>query len=272
MKKIILLSALLFATQCAFAESPTTAAPNAESGIVLLTNTLKLIPKTQREENRSQSYVIDVTFPVISGDLSDHAQQFNALIADLVKQEIDKFHRYLIQDRPHMMTLPEESRNNSLRIDYDVDVVKTDKDPIVSIRLSIEGFQAGRPHPYHVHRVLNYDLASGQVLTLENLFKPKSKYLAVIAKYAHAKLNEKLEDKWMIGDGTKPIAKNYQVWNLENNALLITFEEYQVAAYIYGSQEIEIPYSALKSIISPTAPIYPCAEDPQVCSGTINIK
>jgi hypothetical protein len=104
------------------------------------------------------------------------------------------------------------------------------------------------------------------VLTLNDLFKPKTKYLAVIANVAKQKLNEQLADKWMIAEGTQPLAKNFKNWNLENDGILITFDEYQVAPYANGAQEVEIPYADLKTMLSPRSVIYSCAQDPKSCS------
>jgi hypothetical protein len=77
----------------------------------------------------------------------------------------------------------------------------------------------------------------------------------MFATFSHKKLSDTLQDKWMISEGTKPEANNFRNWNLEEDGILITFEEYQVAPYVYGAQEVEIPYSVLKSYLSANAPI-----------------
>ncbi len=54
----------------------------------------------------------------------------------------------------------------------------------------------------------------------------------------------------MIANGTAPDLKNYQVWNLESDGILITFDEYQVAHYAYGPQEVHIQFDVLKSVMA----------------------
>lgn len=241
---------------------------NEESNSVSVTKNLSLISKNSHEENPTQYTTIDVSYPQLQGEnLSANAQQFNQLISDIVNQQVTQFKKYVAADMVHMTTLPEDVRKNTFNISYDANIVKPSKTIIISVRLTIEGFQAGRAHPYHTYQVLNYDLNNGKVLSLDTLFKPGTNYLNVIAKYSQQMLNNKLQDKWMISEGTKPLAKNFKNWNLHKDSLLITFEEYQVAPYADGAPEVEIPYGALNSIISSQAPIYPCVKHPEVCMG-----
>ena len=46
----------------------------------------------------------------------------------------------------------------------------------------------------------------------------------------------------MFSDGAKPTPENYAVWNVSADGLVITFNEYQVAAYAAGPQEVVIPF------------------------------
>lgn len=270
MKRYICLFALLFSVSLAWAENAPVEEAQVSSPIneaIFIADDLKVIPNKDKEENLEQSFTIDAAYPQIEGtNLSFQAQQFNKLMSEMAAQEIQQFKKYVAADKVHMQTLPPEMRKNSLHMDYDIDVVKPGKTTLVSVRLKIEGMQAGRAHPYHTYHVLNMDVTTGKVLELKDIFKPGAKFLNVIASDAKKKLTEKLTDKWMIDEGTKPVAKNFKNWNLENDGLLITFEEYQVAPYVYGAQEIQIPYADLKNIISPKAVIYPCVLNPKDCA------
>ena len=59
----------------------------------------------------------------------------------------------------------------------------------------------------------------------------------------------------MFSDGAKPTPENYAVWNISAEGLVITFNEYQVAAYAAGPQEVVIPFAALKDILDPQGPL-----------------
>lgn len=260
-RKIILFFVLALFNSLLFAGSADKLARNEaarENQPLYLTSELSVAPKAEQEESKLQKYFIEITYPQLQGEnLSPNAMLFNKAIMDLAYQETERFKKYVAADAPHMKTLPEEIQKNSFNLDYDIDVIqRAEKDFIISVRLTVEGYQAGRPHPYHNHRVLNFDLTAGKAIELNELFKKNSKYLNFIANYCNKKLNEKLDDKSFIAEGTKPLATNYKNWNLENDDILITFEEYQVAPYSHGPQEINIPFSELKVMMAQTSPVY----------------
>lgn len=276
MKKLtVLLMTLTFFITSGFAESTVsgngfeiTSTPSGATSVsalapkpapkppVSIDQTMEVVAKTHHEEDAALPYVIDYRYPQITGEaLSQSAKAFNHLVVDKVNQSVQQFKNYVKADMPHMQTLPDSEKHNNFHLDYTIDVVKTAKQTILSLRLLTEGMQAGRAHPYHTHQVMNFNLKTGKVLALKDLFKRHANYLAAFAKYSSHELNQKLQDKWMIKDGTAPLAKNYQLWNLKENGILLTFEEYQVGPYVAGSQEVLIPYSALKQLIAPHAPI-----------------
>ncbi len=235
---------------------------------VSINQNMQIVATTKQEKDEQLPYQIDYTYPQIEGEaLSASAQAFNRLVTDMVTKNVQQFKNYVKADMPHMQTLPDAVKQNTLTINYIANVIKPANQIIISVRVSIEGFQAGRAHPYHTNQVLNYDLNTGKELELKNIFKPGAKYLNEFAKYATAELDKKLEDKWMLKDGTAPLAKNYQLWNLQNDGILITFAEYQVAPYAAGVQEVKIPYVDLKKLIAPNAVIAACAKDAMGCKS-----
>jgi hypothetical protein len=296
-KLLLLLSSLIFATGVFAEEAPISdvnATPEAQSTTIsapndaspapenntdatkpvaedetpakTITQDMKAFSKTEVEENPDLHMKIKVVYPQIQGEnLTPAAEQFNKLVSDKVHFEVDQFKKYVAEDAIHMKSLPPEAIKNTFDMNYNLDVVKADKTIIVSLRLAIEGYQAGRAHPYHTHEVLSFNMTTGKEIKFNELFKANSHYLNVIAKYCKTYLNKNLEDKTFIDEGTKPEAKNFRNWNIEENGLKITFDEYQVAPYVFGPQEVEIPYSELKKVFSPKAPIYPCAMNSKLC-------
>jgi hypothetical protein len=255
-KMILLLACSLFLATLAFADPAPAVAPLAESEAIIINSHLKVISKTQHEENQSLYYTMDATYPQITGKhLSDAAQQFNQQVNKKVNDEIQQFKDSVKRDTLHRETLPESVRYNNLKIDYDIDIIHPDQLSLISVRLNIEGMQAGRAHPFHLHRVLNFDLTHGKELALSDLFKPKTRYLTALAKYSNTKLNASLQDKWMITKGAQPRMQNYKNWNIQADSILITFDEYQVAPYSEGPQEVEVPFSELQTLFSPQAMI-----------------
>src|SRR3990167_2412952 len=263
-KMIMILITLLLFTATAFADFDKEPQNSHDNEAVPLTKTLNIVPQTKTEDIAPLYTSLDISYPQIVGeDLSPSANEFNKLVMQIITDQIQTFKNSVTRDLPHMKTLPEEVRKNTLFIDYDIDVIYRDKRPIISIRFMIEGMQAGHVHPFHAHHVLNYDLNNKKILTLNDLFKSHSNYLRIISNYSLEKLTKKLledskdspkevtkmEATW-ITEGTQPTPKNYQVWNIEDDGLLITFNEYQVASYGAGPQVVEIPYSVLKKILA----------------------
>ncbi len=291
MKKVTLLAATLLCSHLAFAtETQTTSLngetlvsalvdPNAETTefsatrgaipsnaaeyeAVYLNKVSKIVPKNKHEKDRSMYYSIDATYPQITGKSHNEAESsFNKQVNAIIDEEMQQFKNSVKLDMPHMRTLPKEVRNNTFKIDYDIDVIH--ELAIVSIRFTIQGMQAGRAHPYRSHRVLNFDLMHNKALALSDLFKTDTKYLDALAKFSNKQLQKTVneKDKWMIDEGAKAIAKNYKNWNIEKGAILITFDEYQVAPYVYGPQEIEIPYTELQQLLSPQAQMISSIKD-----------
>lgn len=273
MKKIIFLVPLLFFMQNAIAmpalsenvaetltedafTPPTVNSMYGEDEAIFVSKTEKVVPKKVHEEDPVYRYTIDATYPQISGkNLSKSAEEFNQRVYNMVSENLQNFKNSVKRDYQHMQTLPESVQNNNLKLDYDIDVINPLS--LVSVRLSIESMQAGRAHPYHQHQVFNFDLVNNKELALSDLFKPNSNFLQAIANYSNGKLqatvNEK--DKWMLEEGTKPTMKNYKNWNIEADAILITFDEYQVAPHMYGPQEVEVPFEELKNLLSKQAEV-----------------
>lgn len=100
---------------------------------------------------------------------------------------------------------------------------------------------------------------NGQEVTLADLFQPNSDYLTVLSNYTKDALMKRLQDKNLIAEGTAPKEDNFKIWNVNPRGLLITFDEAQVAPYVYGTQSVLVPYSVLKPIIKPKSAISACA-------------
>jgi hypothetical protein len=123
---------------------------------------------------------------------------------------------------------------------------------ILSIQFSVDAYADGAAHPYHLTRTLNFDLETGQVLSLDSLFLSDADYLTVIADYCKAELaTREIGFEPGFQSGADPLPENYLNWNLTYDGLLITFDEYQVAAYAAGMQQVLVPYAVLETIIAP---------------------
>ncbi len=116
-------------------------------------------------------------------------------------------------------------------------------------------YMQGAAHPGTHTRTVTYDLETGSDVRLAELFLPGSDYLERIAKYCIAQLSTRDIDFDSFSSGASPLPENYGNWNITAEGLLITFDEYQVAPYAAGAQEVTIPFAELQSVIDPQGPL-----------------
>ncbi|WP_347251721.1 DUF3298 domain-containing protein [Legionella sp.] len=120
----------------------------------------------------------------------------------------------------------------------------------VSLFFSISAYTQGAAHPANSVRSLNF--LNGQEITMDQLFKPKTNYLAKVAEISRrAMKKKKISDNDWIAKGTEPTIKNYQTWLFNKEGITIVFDTYQVAAYVYGPQKVKISKTELSDLLRP---------------------
>ena len=81
---------------------------------------------------------------------------------------------------------------------------------------------------------------------------PNTNYLTILASYCKKAITgKKISDSKWIDEGTKATVENYSVWYFTNKGLGVLFNTYQVAAYVYGDQTVELPLSVVSSLMKP---------------------
>lgn len=125
---------------------------------------------------------------------------------------------------------------------------------IVSVPLMISEYASGAAHPFGYSLGFNYDAATGVPLTLALLFDEDAEYLDRVASLARTNLDRIFaENEWTpsdwVAEGTAPIEDNYEQWYVDGELLVIVFNPYQVAPYVYGIIEVPIPLADLADIL-----------------------
>lgn len=211
---------------------------------------VRFVPRSIRAANRKLRYTIKAKYPQAVGAqrnprLARLNQELHALITKDVSGFRDDF------------AAPEERMGvgSSYEADYQMSLKTAD---LISLTFYVNTYYEGAAHGNQHTIAFNYDLTTGRVLALKDLFKPGSDYLKVISDYATAELKKKLlpdaDEEW-IEKGAGADDKNYRSWNIKKDGLFITFDPYQVVYYAAGPQEVTIPYSVLKNIIDPQGPL-----------------
>ena len=199
------------------------------------------------ETGQNSEYMINVQFPAVVENNDPRAQAFNDVIHTLMQGDIAAF-KLSVLDAPDDPAFAASS--------FDVKYgMLFQNDRISSIKFDHFVYISGAAHPYGYSRTINYDLNQGESLSLDELFHPGSNYLEAIAKYCIAELSQRDIGFDVLSTGAAPTPENYRNWNITPNGLMITFDQYQVAAGAAGSQTVVLPYDELQSAIDPEGPL-----------------
>jgi hypothetical protein len=213
-----------------------------------------VVPKTIKEESREGNYVINVTYPQLTGlSRSDAEIKINKNIKakiDLVIKDFKTSNNDAIDPLPG-------AGASTFDATYSVQANNTIPN-VVSMRLVESFFDSGAAHPGHFIDTLNYNTSTGDVISLDDLFSGTT-YLERLSAYTRSELKKKIggdeSASSQIETGTTPDEQNFLTFILADTGLIVVFQEYQVAAYAAGVQEILVPYSELMDIIDPNGPL-----------------
>ncbi len=137
----------------------------------------------------------------------------------------------------------------------------------------------GGAHPLPVEAAFVFDRMAGKLIALDDLFTDPGAARTALANFAHDTLLKKLMAnapkpgegstaairEWktnttqMLGDGTKPTRVNYSVFVVRagtapgaaSPGLTLIFPPYQVAAYVYGTQAVDVPAGVFAKFLKP---------------------
>ncbi|MCG2787455.1 MAG: RsiV family protein [Anaerolineae bacterium] len=195
------------------------------------------------ESGDSPVYTLETSTPVLEGSDDPRALEFNRQAVVIVDELVAEF-------KSGFEYLPDQpiSAGSFFQVTFTQLAPPGD---ILSIQFGVDAYSDGAAHPYHLTRTLNFNLETGQVLTLEALFLPDVDYLVLIADHCRAELATRdIGFEYGFESGAAPLPENYRNWNLTYEGLLVTFDEYQVASYAAGMQQVLVPYGLLQEYFS----------------------
>ncbi len=187
------------------------------------------------------NYAIKAQWPVVAGATTPQIEQFNLAAQQLVTDTLHNFRQ--------TQTTPLPEAGGFIDVNYQV---MNASNGLLSILFDVNTYTGGA-HANTTHIPLNFDLNTGQALTLNDVFKPGVDAVAAVAAIASEELTR--TNRLVFPDGAEPAPPNYQVWNFDFNNLLITFEEYQVMPFAAGPQIVAVPYYRLKDDLNPASPL-----------------
>lgn len=220
----------------------------AMSDIPVLSSVVRVIT-FGRYENSDNGYEAKVLVPKIEGlldkELEDRLNNEFRENADSVIAAYERDVKALKKE------FGDETIHMSIESNYEI---KTDNDDILALDVYIF-YASGSSSTKHSFYTI--DKRTGELLTLEGLFRKDSDYVSVLSEYIKGemkRLNEEEEGMfWIDGeedifDGFSKISPEQNFYINDEGNIVICFDKYEVAAGAQGSPEFEIPSDVIKDI------------------------
>lgn len=210
----------------------------------------KMNTKEIRDSSVEKRYWYSANYPQIDGMPDKQMQSaINESILKTVNKCLDDF-RNDMKDWEVPYELTEVS--SFMDINFENFVLNED---LFSFSFEVYTYYAGAAHPNSYSISHNWDMKKGKFLAFQDLFKKDSKYLEKISNFCiqSLKLQGKMSGYEMIDDmlisGAGPRDSNFMNFNFLQKGMLITFDRYQVAPYVAGTQYVLIPYIAFYEML-----------------------
>lgn len=216
----------------------------------------------------TKHYKIAINLPALPSDAKP--------LTDAMRTTADNAKRDFVQALPDPQTLPEfANRQFELLLDFKL---AAQTPAFISVRESGSS-DTGGAHPNPVQATFVFDRKAGKLITLDDLFADPDAARKAMANFAHDRLLKKFMTDapkpgegspdairaWkanmlqMLDGGTKPTTVNYSVFvvqaganqNAPSPGLTLIFPPYQVAAYVYGTQTVEVPPAIFAKFLKP---------------------
>jgi uncharacterized protein YecT (DUF1311 family) len=156
-------------------------------------------------------------------------------------------------ETPHPRDLSETAESGeSLDVDY---VLRGANTHFLVTEFHQFFYGYGAVHPLTTLREFIWNLDAGHELRAQDVFKDASSWSKELAPAAYAKLKAMPYVGDALFDG---VAKNLpdglqheEQWSPSCSSLRIRFDQYQVAAYVFGMPEIRFPWKELRPFLNP---------------------
>ena len=217
------------------------------TSVQLISQQVTLVPQAFNETNQTPPFTITSQTPQLTGSDDPRVLVFNQRLNELVMKEVDMWRQSFLQN-----TAPTVNSGSTLDVKY---TLLSQIGDLWSFKFDFSFYADGAAHPGLNSLTLNYDLGQGKELSLTDLFLPNATYLEAISKYCIVELSKQPFFDSSSSNGAQPTPENYRNWNITLDGLMITFDEYQVAPYAAGPQQVVVPYSELQASINPQGPL-----------------
>ena len=184
------------------------------------------------EGNNHLRYVLtmDVDYPALGDDKIDAA--LRARFEDILRETLDELTGVvLFEDEPELV--------NEVRAGYEV--VRPSA-RTVGVILKTYRYAAGAAHGGTRADAVNFDLRTGNALSLEDVFINPEQALSIMSEHtvealAKSMKEEDIADAVLFEDGFGPMRENFRNFVLVPGGVRVIFQEYQILPYVFGLPE-----------------------------------
>jgi len=191
------------------------------------------------EDGKGKKYHVELSYPKIRNASTESTRCFNKVISDFVDSKKVEFMKDVTAGDY------DDERPFEFYVNYDVSY-----SDIHFISLVIYTYYyTGGAHGSTIAHSFNYDLDYNRSLKLSDLFE--GKYLNIISDYCIKEImkdDEYADSEW-VRTGAGPSAENFEAFTLNDEGLVIHFQQYQVLPYSAGMPDVLIPQSFLKNVV-----------------------
>jgi hypothetical protein len=123
---------------------------------------------------------------------------------------------------------------------------------VFSLWYDVYSYQELAAHGLTVRNSMNFNLLTGRMYRLADLFKPSSDYIGVLSNI----IKQQIEQQGI------PLIKEFQQirpnegFYMTREALVIYFQTYEYTPYYVGIPEFRVPYQTLADILAQQGPAY----------------
>ncbi|MHA4895448.1 RsiV family protein [Pedobacter sp. PWIIR3] len=210
------------------------------------------VSKDSRVTDTAKAVITHPVFP--SEKINTFVSKKILATADELKYNDYKNYAQGFIDEFDSFQLKNKDRIQTWFLDINTSVVKATVN-YISIKTRYVNFSGGA-HPNSMFIYANYNPKTNQEINLDSLLLPDGqKKLEAIAEKIfrrNEKLGEQesLKNKYFFENDKFSLNRNFTV---TDKGLLFLYNPYEIKAYVYGTTELLIPFSALKEVAKPSS-------------------
>jgi len=192
--------------------------------------------------NLKEDYKDEKSKNIVNNINKEIEEYINNFIQD-IKSQSDKYSKEYNEDLS-------KSKDDYIKYQYEAYSdykITYNKDNILSIPITTYNFTGGA-HGMSYLKSFNYDLITGEILSLKDMFKDNIDYKKIVNDYINSEI-EKNKDNYFSGkDGFNGISDNQEFY-IDNNGIVVYFQLYDIAPYYVGIPKFELTNREFKKYL-----------------------